>query len=325
MSGNDDDAAEAVEEKIHCASCGRAEIDDIKLKDCDGCDLVRYCSDDCQENHKSEHEEECKKRAAVLRDELLFKQPESTHLGDCPICMIPLSNDDESKCIIRTCCCNYICDGCDHQRAKLAEEEGRSYPECPYCREPVPTGENILGSLTRKLLKRVKTNDPEAMCQMGHNLYGKGDYSGAIEWHTKAAELGHASAHYHLARSYRDGEGVEQDVGKEIHHLEEAAIGGHPDARHDLSIHEIRKGNMERAVKHLIIAANLGQEESMQILTHIFKVEGTEGGRRSFSKEDFAATLRGHHAAVKATKSAERDEAAAFHRRQKTYENFTLG
>ena len=25
-----------------CASCGIAEIDDIKLKDCDGCDLVKY-------------------------------------------------------------------------------------------------------------------------------------------------------------------------------------------------------------------------------------------------------------------------------------------
>ena len=60
-----------------CASCGIAEIDDIKLKHCDGCDLVKYCSDACQRDQKSEHEEECKKRAAELRDELLFKQPEA--------------------------------------------------------------------------------------------------------------------------------------------------------------------------------------------------------------------------------------------------------
>ena len=44
-----------------CAACGIAEIDDIELKECDGCDLVRYCSDDCREDHKSEHEEDCKK------------------------------------------------------------------------------------------------------------------------------------------------------------------------------------------------------------------------------------------------------------------------
>ncbi len=78
---------------VCCASCGIEEIDDIKLKDCDDCDLVKYCSDECQENHKSEHEDACKKRAAELRDELLFRQPESTHVGDCPICCVPLSLD----------------------------------------------------------------------------------------------------------------------------------------------------------------------------------------------------------------------------------------
>ena len=45
-----------------CASCGIAENDDVKLKECDGCDLVRYCSDECQRDHKSEHEEDCKER-----------------------------------------------------------------------------------------------------------------------------------------------------------------------------------------------------------------------------------------------------------------------
>ena len=70
---------------ISCASCGVAEVDDIKSKECSACDLVRYCSDACRDDHKSEHEESCKIRAAKLRDELLFKQPESTHQGDCPI------------------------------------------------------------------------------------------------------------------------------------------------------------------------------------------------------------------------------------------------
>ena len=65
-----------------CASCGIDEIDDIKLVPCDGCDLVRYCSDACQRDHISRHLLACRKRAAELRDELLFKQPESTHFGD---------------------------------------------------------------------------------------------------------------------------------------------------------------------------------------------------------------------------------------------------
>ena len=56
-----------------CASCGITEVDNIKLRECDGCDLVRYCTDECKNINKSEHKDACKKRAAELRDELLFK------------------------------------------------------------------------------------------------------------------------------------------------------------------------------------------------------------------------------------------------------------
>jgi hypothetical protein len=34
-----------------CASCGIAEVDDIKLNICTDCDLARYCSVKCQKNH----------------------------------------------------------------------------------------------------------------------------------------------------------------------------------------------------------------------------------------------------------------------------------
>ena len=94
MSGADD--SEEVE-AMCCASCGIAELDDIKLTECDGCDLVRYCSNECQANHRQEHEGKCNERAAELRDEMLFRQPESTHLGDCPICCLPLPIDEEKS------------------------------------------------------------------------------------------------------------------------------------------------------------------------------------------------------------------------------------
>eukprot|EP00985_Skeletonema_marinoi_P006192 scaffold2689_cov70-Skeletonema_marinoi.AAC.15 len=65
-----------------CASCGvTAEVDDIKLKNCTACYLVKYCSVKCQKDHRPQHKRECKKRMAELRDEFLFKQPESSHLG----------------------------------------------------------------------------------------------------------------------------------------------------------------------------------------------------------------------------------------------------
>eukprot|EP00985_Skeletonema_marinoi_P032287 scaffold39090_cov144-Skeletonema_marinoi.AAC.7 len=51
-----------------CAACGIAEVDEVKMKECADCDLVRYCSDECQKNHATYHELACKKRAAELRD-----------------------------------------------------------------------------------------------------------------------------------------------------------------------------------------------------------------------------------------------------------------
>eukprot|EP00985_Skeletonema_marinoi_P030096 scaffold30504_cov80-Skeletonema_marinoi.AAC.1 len=74
-----------------CASCGIGQVDDIKLKKCTACYLVRYCSVKCQKEHRPQHKRACKKRAAELRDEILFKQPESSDLGDCPICFLPLA------------------------------------------------------------------------------------------------------------------------------------------------------------------------------------------------------------------------------------------
>ena len=122
-----------------CASCGIAEIDDIKLVPCDGCDLVRYCGDECQNNHQPEHEEACKKRAAELRDELLFRQPESSCFGDCPICMLPLSLDME-KSTLMPCCSNLICHGCEFANWMREKQESLEYP-CPFCREPAPKTE----------------------------------------------------------------------------------------------------------------------------------------------------------------------------------------
>ena len=93
-----------------------------------------------------------------------------------------------------------------------------------------------------------------------------------------------------------------QDVEKDIHHLEEAAIGGHPLARHYLGGEEWNNGNVERAVKHWIIAATQGQDDSIKALMKAFK----EG---HVSKEVLATALRANYAAVDATKSPQREAA----------------
>ena len=115
-----------------CAGCGKAEVDDIKLRTCTACKSVRYCGVKCQREHRSKHKGDCQKRVAELHDEILFKQPESSHLGDCPICCLPLSLDPE-KSGLYSCCSKTVCSGCDYANQKR-ELEGKMDHKCPFCR-----------------------------------------------------------------------------------------------------------------------------------------------------------------------------------------------
>ena len=282
-----------------CAGCGVKEDDDIKLKDCTACRIAKYCGVKCQKKHWPKHKEECKKRAAELRDEILFRLPESTHHDDCPICCLPLSIDTQ-KYGLYSCCCKRICNGCVYAN-EIREKEGRFQHKCPFCRHPVPDSDEKVKS---NYMKRVEANDPEAMIQMSVHYNNKGDYKKAFEFLTKAAKLGSMDAHFNLSRLYHDGQGVEKNKKKEFYHLEEAAIGGHPHARHNLGRVEESHGKMDRAVKHWIIAANMGCDKSLKKLTQLYR-------DRIISEEVFGTVLRGHKAAVDATKSPQRAVAEA--------------
>ena len=181
MSGEDGEAAYV------CASCGIAQVDEIKSNTCTTCKSVRYCSVECQKKHRPQHKRACKKRVAKLRDELLFKQPISSWLGDCLICYLPLPLDGQ-KSSLMGCCSKMICLGCDYanqirQLGLLIPQE----PSCAFCREPVQKTEEEFEAM---LMKRVEKNDPFAMTQMGARRHDEGDYSSAFEYYTKAAELG---------------------------------------------------------------------------------------------------------------------------------------
>ena len=290
--------------KAGCASCGVAVIDDIKLKECSDCDLVRYCSDACQKEHTSHHQQECKKGAAELRDELLFKQPESSHLGDCPICMIPMPLDFE-KYGTSSCCSKRICNGCNYAN-QMREAEKKLQHSCPFCRKPVSSTEK---QCDKQILKRIAANDPVAMLRKGIEQHRKGDYGSAFEYYTKAAELGDAEAQCNLAILYQYGTGVEKDEGKQINYLEEASIGGHPIARYRLGWIEGNNGSAERALTHFFIAAKLGENDSIKVLMDAFR-------NGLVSKDDLASALRAHHAAVDATKSPQREAAEEYARRK---------
>ena len=200
-----------------------------------------------------------------------------------------------------SCCCKTICKGCNYANTKREKEAGLEH-RCAFCREPVPdTDEECI----KKVMKRIKKNDPAAMTQMGKLHEKEGDYGKAVEYWTKAAELGDAEAYCGLGMLYYNGTGVEKDVKKAIPYLEKAAIGGQPGARIILANYEMNCGRERRAVEHIIINANLGCEPSLKYVKDFF-VQGV------VSKEEYAAALRGYQAAVNETKSAEREKGEHF-------------
>jgi TPR repeat protein len=173
----------------------------------------------------------------------------------------------------------------------------------------MPKGDKQDEEFEKNYMKRVKVNDPVALYQMGGRYHDKGDCGAAFEYSKKAAELGYVAAHFNLAFMYHEGKGVEKDIKNAVYHWEEAAIGGHPDARYNLGNQEGRKGRFDRAAKHYIIAAKLGDDCALEAVK--------EGFVKGFvSKEGYEVALRGHQAAVDATKSEQRDAAYAFFNRR---------
>jgi hypothetical protein len=280
-----------------CASCGIAEVDNVKHKKCT-CDLVKYHSDEYREEHREQHAEQCKNRAKELHDKKLFTQPDSCCYGECPLCFLPMPlNVGLSRSLFYSCCSKTICYGCEYANDKSNGHQS----DCPFCRE-IPLGDD---EGLRRMMKRIEdANDSTAMTQVGTERYNEGDYDGAFEYWTKAAEFGHLKAHHNLGVAYDRGEGVEKDKEKEVYHYEIAAIGGHPGSRFNLGNNEERNGNMKRAVKHFIIAANLGHIKSMRALWRHYS-------HGNITKVDLEVTLRTHQAAIDAMKSPQREEAAA--------------
>src|SRR6056300_267375 len=143
---------QAAETMMCCANCGKAEVDDVKLKKC-ACNLVKYCSVACQKNHRPQHKKLCKKRLAALRDRDLFTQPDESHLGDCPICCLPLPIN--MRLFFMPCCSKSICHGCNNANQKREYYAGLEQ-RCAFCREPVPKSQE---EGDKNVLKRIKENN----------------------------------------------------------------------------------------------------------------------------------------------------------------------
>ena len=207
-----------------CAYCGKGEENGKSLKACTACKLVKYCSRECQIAHRPQHKKECKKRAAEIHDEKLFKQPPQPE--DCLICMLRLPSLDSGRKYY-SCCGKVICSGCAY--APVYDDQGNIVTEksCPFCRTPLPTSDE---EMTKQDDKRIKLNDSIAIYNRGCDYdIGKcgfpQDRSKAMQlWH-KAGELGCSQAYHNIGCAYETGDGVEIDKEKAKHYYELAAMG----------------------------------------------------------------------------------------------------
>lgn len=88
---------------------------------------ISWNSVKCLRDHRPKHKRAYKKGIAEFRDELLFQKPESSELGDCPICCLPLQLQAEHS-NMTSCCSKLICRGWWN----LAKEKLQH--TCPFCR-----------------------------------------------------------------------------------------------------------------------------------------------------------------------------------------------
>ena len=246
------------------------------------------------------HKRECKKRAAEIFDEALFKQPPPN--DECPICMLrlPIIAEDTNY---YACCGKTLCMGCIH-----ADRIENSRTICPFCRTPWPTSAR---EALERLKKRAEGDDADGMNTLGYYYCnGSGglprDDGKANKLFLRAGQLGHSKAYGNLASSYERGEGVEKDMMKAKHYWELAAMRGDAGSRYNLGVFEERTGNMSRAVKHWMLAAGAGYDESLKTIRGCFL-------KGHATKDDFEKALRAHKDAKDETKSDQREAAAAYY------------
>ena len=168
---------------------------------------------------------------------------------------------------------------------------------CPFCRALCPS----LEEANKQVNKRMEVDDAQAIYNVGC-CYAEGRYGfpqdidKALElWH-RAAELSYVSAYFNIGTAYWCGDGVERDEKKANHfHI----------ARHNLGNAEFRAGNVDKALKHLMIAVEFGNNGSLKRIKQLYS-------KGYATKDDYANALRAYQAYLKEIKSDDRDKAAAF-------------
>ena len=233
---------------------------------------------------------------------------------DCAICFVPLSRVDSETCYI-SCCGKVICLACykeNKESIKKQKSAGKKVAfTCPFCREPVPTSKE---EFLRRLQARCLQTDHSAFTLMG-DRYHNGDYGmakddlKALDCFIRAVELGSPGACTWIGSSCRKGDGVGVDKERAALFKRVGALRGNIEARHNIGNSEyFDLGNHEIAIRHWKIAAEAGNQKSLNVLREIYSADGKHPGKEFISKECMDSLYRVCHDAQEEVKSEEREK-----------------
>ena len=259
----------------------------------------------CREKQKTVHVNVKKQRIgsiSISTDELysddkLFQEPPAKE--ECPLCLVPMPFSQPGACGVtmtyQMCCGKMVCDGCVIAAGEEMKKGNMKW-SCPFCRVALPHSDK---EQLKRCKKRIKLNCPEAFFKLGcaYSVGGWGlakDIDKTFDLWERAAELGSLNAYSQLGKGNSE---------KAISLLQLAAIGGHEEARHNLGDAERCNGNIDRAMKHYIIAAKSGWDDSLKTVG-----EGYKSGH--VTKDEYASTLRAYQVCCEEMKSDQRSKAA---------------
>ena len=238
---------------------------------------------------------------------------------DCAICFVPLSRVNFEKCY-QACCGKEICYACykENEASINKQNEEKSAGKkvaltCPFCREPEPTSDGR-EYLRQQLQARCLQNDPVALGLAG-KAYRDGedgtpkDDLKALDYFIRAVELGSGAACNGIGHGYYEGNGVAVDIERAALFQRIGALRGHIIARNHIGFSEyIDLGNHEIGIRHWKIAAEAGDQASLNQLRDIYNADGKMPGREFISKDYLESTYRACHDAQMEVASEEREK-----------------
>jgi len=141
-----------------------------------------------------------------------------------------------------------------------------------------------------------------------------------------AASLGSREACTVVGHCYKEGDvGIEKDIEMSKYYYQLGAVKGCPTARVALAHYDADEGDLQTAVRHLMIACRRGSDEGLQFLGELYRRGLKKSSQACVTKDQYAEALRTHKDFVDLVSSKSRIDAAKYSKGLKSMFRADLG